>query len=68
MLALKIRRDGGRCVLIKDMVAGHIYRERFPYLVENDYITSNRMLIANTLLDGDERLIALDRLRKRYNP
>jgi glycosyltransferase involved in cell wall biosynthesis len=66
MIALKIKRDGGKCLLIKDMIAGHVYRNKFPYPVKNEYIHINQLLIANTLLDGEERLTALERLRIRW--
>jgi glycosyltransferase involved in cell wall biosynthesis len=66
MIALKVRRDGGHVLLVKDMYAGHLYRSRLPYLFKNDYMRLNQLLIANTLLDGQERLLALDRLREAW--
>jgi glycosyltransferase involved in cell wall biosynthesis len=66
MISLKIRQDGGRCLLIKDMVAGHIYRFRFPYEVTNECVLYNRIFIAKTLLSGDGQTVTLDRLKNRY--
>jgi glycosyltransferase involved in cell wall biosynthesis len=66
MISLKIRRDGGQCLLIKDMVAGHIYRSRFPYEVTNEFTLYNRIFIAKTLLDGDRQAVVLERLKGRY--
>jgi glycosyltransferase involved in cell wall biosynthesis len=66
MIALKVRRSGGRCRLIKDLVAGHIYRSRFPYAVTNEFILHNQILIADTLLEGEERTIALERLKAKH--
>lgn len=31
LISLKVWREGGRCVLIKDWLVGHIYRDEFPY-------------------------------------
>jgi glycosyltransferase involved in cell wall biosynthesis len=66
MIALKIRRSGGRCLLIKDMVAGHLYRTRFPYPVTNEHILHNQILIAETLLEEEDKNSVLMRLKKKY--
>lgn len=32
-ISLKVWCEGGRCTLLKDVVIGHIYRKRAPYLI-----------------------------------
>lgn len=57
-ISLKVWMEGGRCVLMKNVVAGHIYRDRSPfarYLEEEIY---NRLMIAHTLFPGDYRRTA----------
>jgi hypothetical protein len=48
------------------MVAGHLYRSRFPYEVTNEFILHNRIFIAETLLDREEKDLVLERLKGRY--
>lgn len=31
LISLKVWREGGRCLLVKNWIVGHIYREGFPY-------------------------------------
>ncbi len=49
-LSLKVWLEGGKCLLLKDVVIGHVYRNQFPYSVLNLYTLYNRMLIAVLLL------------------
>jgi hypothetical protein len=49
-ISLKVWLEGGKCLLLKDVVIGHIYRSQFPYPVESLYTLHNRMLIAELLL------------------
>lgn len=63
-ISLKVWLEGGRCRLLKKVVAGHIYRSRFPYQVSNADIFYNQMLIAETLLPDEVRDAVFKRLRK----
>jgi glycosyltransferase involved in cell wall biosynthesis len=49
-LSLKVWLEGGKCLLLEDVIIGHIYRNRFPYQIEYLYILYNRMLIAELLV------------------
>lgn len=50
LISIKVWLEGGRCLLIKDWVAGHIYRKEFPYEVSHCDTIYNRLFTAELLL------------------
>ncbi len=50
LISMKIWMEGGKCLLAKDIVAGHIYRDSFPYDVEKAHIAYNQLYIEELLL------------------
>lgn len=51
-ISLKVWLEGGRCVLLKDVTIGHIYRHTAPYKVYNEQVIYNQLFIADTLLSS----------------
>lgn len=49
-ISLKVWKEGGRCLLVKDVVIGHIYRTEAPYRLESIYYVYNKILLAELLL------------------
>lgn len=49
-LSIKVWLEGGTCDLLKDIVVGHIYRSKFPYIILDIDIIYNKLFIAETLL------------------
>lgn len=49
-MSIKTWLEGGRCLLLKDVIIGHIYRKRFVYSVDMACVFYNKMLIAELLL------------------
>lgn len=49
-LSLKVWMEGGKCKLLKEVVVGHLFRQKFPYQILNDEFHYNRLFIASTLL------------------
>lgn len=45
-ISLKVRLEGGQCLLMKDVVIGHIYRTSAPYRNLNEKVLYNHLLIA----------------------
>lgn len=43
LISLKVWNEGGKCLLVKDWVVGHIYREHFPYEVQSLEVVYNRL-------------------------
>ncbi len=43
LLSTKVWCEGGKCLLVKDWVAGHLYRSSFPYLVPPKEMIYNRL-------------------------
>lgn len=48
-ISLKVWLEGGRCTLLKDVVIGHIYRKKAPYLILGRDSIYNLMFIAKLL-------------------
>lgn len=48
-ISLKVWLEGGRCLLLKHITIGHIYREQSPYKRYNEDEVYNHLLIAFTL-------------------
>jgi len=49
-ISMKVWMEGGKCLLTKDVTAGHIYRETFPYEVAKAHIAYNQLYIEELLL------------------
>jgi glycosyltransferase involved in cell wall biosynthesis len=68
-LSAKVRWSGGRCLLVKDWIAGHIYRSGntaapfVHYAVDGCY---NRILIAELLYTGAAQRQLLGWIEQRY--
>lgn len=48
-ISLKVWLEGGRCLLLKDIVIGHLYREESPYKRYNEEEVYNGLLISYLL-------------------
>jgi glycosyltransferase involved in cell wall biosynthesis len=66
LISMKCWTEGGRCLLLKNLVAGHIYRAKFPYLVKNDYVLHNKIFVAELFFDGEAKETVLSRIKKYY--
>ena len=57
-LSLKVWGEGGRCLLLKDTVIGHIYRDRSPYKRFCEEEVYNYLFIADVLFPASLRCMA----------
>lgn len=55
MLSLKTWLEGGKCVLLKKIVLGHIYRERMPYSCSSNVSILNSLIISESLFPIKEK-------------
>ena len=62
-ISLKVWLEGGKCLLVKDVTAGHIYRDASPFVHFSDAESFNSILIAYLLLPQSWRCVALASLR-----
>ena len=46
LISFKVWREGGRCLLVKDVVVGHIYRDESPYKHYSIEEVSNYLLVS----------------------
>jgi glycosyltransferase involved in cell wall biosynthesis len=67
LISLKCWIEGGRCLLLKDMVAGHIYRKAFPYEVKSEQVLNNKIFIIELFFDGDMKQELFRRLKAHYS-
>lgn len=55
MMSLKTWMTGGECILLKNIVLGHIYRTEMPYELATGTILFNNLYISETLFPVKER-------------
>lgn len=67
-MSLKVWLEGGRCQLIKNIIAGHIYRTRSPYRVCHEELMYNRLWIAALLLPDEWKEKAFALCRQQNEP
>lgn len=48
-ISYKVWLEGGKCILLKDVVIGHIYRTSAPYKISNKDSIYNQLLIARLI-------------------
>lgn len=66
-ISLKVWLEGGRCVLIKDVGIGHIFRTSFPYEVKNVDLIYNKLLIMETVMPSNESTPLYNLMRRTDN-
>jgi glycosyltransferase involved in cell wall biosynthesis len=66
LLSLKVHASGGKCLLLKDVVIGHVYRSHAPYTLDNESIVHNLILVLSLFLEGKTLQKMLDRLHDKY--
>ncbi len=57
-ISLKVWREGGRCVLLKDVVIGHVYRMKAPYRMYSEKQVFNSLLISSLLYPQSLRILS----------
>lgn len=65
-LSLKVWLEGGRCLLLKHIIVGHIYRKSMPYTVEPAHLIYNQLLITELLLQGHQKARILYLLKQKH--
>ena len=57
-ISLKVWREGGRCLLLKDVVIGHIYRTVAPYRKMSEKHVYNALFISSLLYPQSLRVLS----------
>lgn len=52
-ISMKAYMEGGNCLLMKNIVVGHIYRTKFPYRVNGLEYVYNKLMIADMFLPNE---------------
>jgi glycosyltransferase involved in cell wall biosynthesis len=66
LISLKCWTSGGRCLLLKDLEAGHIYRKKAPYEIKNDFVLGNKIFITELFFNEEEKQVIQTRLKAYY--
>jgi Tfp pilus assembly protein PilZ len=66
LITMKIINNGGKLLLVKDWIVGHIYRSKFPYQVVNQDLIYNQLLIIELFFDGELKTQMQQRLYGTY--
>jgi glycosyltransferase involved in cell wall biosynthesis len=64
LISLKVWCEGGKCLLLKDWLVGHLYRKSAPYAISGRDMTYNEIFILRLFFTGvnrEERLLKLQR-------
>ncbi|WP_454879765.1 glycosyltransferase [Sphingobacterium detergens] len=64
-LSTKCWLSGGRCLLIKDIEIGHIYRKKFPYHVQTAAMLYNNIIILKLLFPQKYNIYLSSLMKKR---
>ncbi|MCD0472676.1 glycosyltransferase [Flavobacterium sp. JAS] len=64
-LSMKIWLEGGKCILLKNIEIGHIFRNTAPYLITLPDIIYNKLFIAKTLFPEKSKNIEL-KIKENY--
>ena len=59
-ISMKVWLEGGRCILLKDVVIGHIYRTVFPYTNNDSACVYNELFVASLLFPKSLKKRAFD--------
>lgn len=65
-ISLKAWLEGGRCILLKEIVVGHIFRKDHPFWVDWSDRIYNRLLMAELLLPVEYKKMIFSTLYKAY--
>ena len=68
LLSIKVWCEGGKCLLVKDWMVGHIYRNRFPYVVYDKEIVYNKLYTIELLLPYAEKAALFYQMKLMYGP
>lgn len=66
LLSIKVWCEGGTCLLVKDWIAGHIYRNRFPYEVRSKEVVYNKLYTIELLLPYPEKASLFYQMKHLY--
>lgn len=65
-ISLKVWMSGGKCLLVKDVIVGHLYRKDPPYLIRHVDYVYNKILITILLLPTILRYKVLNNLSAEF--
>ncbi|KAA6348477.1 putative glycosyltransferase EpsE [termite gut metagenome] len=66
LISRKVYEGGGTCLLVKDWTVGHVYRQKFPYNVENKDLVYNQLLIIEFFFEGERKQDLVQSLQNTY--
>jgi glycosyltransferase involved in cell wall biosynthesis len=65
LISLKVWCEGGKCLLVKDWLVGHLYRKNAPYAISGGDMAYNEIFIIRLFFTGINREDRLLKLQKR---
>lgn len=65
-ISIKAWLEGGKCILLKQLEMGHIFRNKFPYTVFLKNHIYNKLIIAETLLPIELKTKIFSVMQKNY--
>lgn len=65
-ISMKVWLSGGKCLVLKKVIIGHLYRKEPPYRIRHIDYVYNKILISLLLLPGNICLKVLDNLKANF--
>lgn len=65
-ISIKVWLEGGKCILLKNITIGHLYRKRYPYNFNDSHYLYNKMLIAELLIPSKLKGRIISKLKWHY--
>lgn len=66
LLSMKVWREGGRCLLVKDWVVGHIYRDQFPYQIYDKEVLYNKLYVMELMFPYAEKSAIFSQMKNTF--
>lgn len=66
LISLKVWLEGGRCLLIKDWITGHIYRRKMPYTTMTCDLLYNQLYVLELFFPYEFKLSRMKLLQSNY--
>lgn len=65
-ISIKVWLEGGKCILLKDVIVGHLYRKKYPYNFNDSHVLYNKLLIAELIFPRKVKSQIFSKLKWDY--
>lgn len=66
-ISMKVWREGGKCIVLKNIIVGHLYRKKHPYNFNDVDFLYNKMLICELVMSTTMKSRIISALKSKYS-